>query len=254
MWIVSAVDPIENGLEEVPVEDTDEPDPGTEDGVISGIVQVEVYTYDSRGEIETLDWAEAYGDDFPFGSIFVAAYTLDEESGVITYLDEYVIRSPDPEGNRYELRVDPAAPDVRVYAVLDYWGDGILGSNEPIGVYPDVVPVTAGAETSGIDIDILAAYTDFTGGGGGGGPGGGGGGGGDRNTDDYIWLSGDGLITDPYAGGSCVAMIYDSAGSGPHYVDSFTPEQTEGGAEGSYGMWVWKNMGPVMLRGAWDAN
>ena len=252
-----ATDPSDNALEEVPVEDTDDTDTDAEAGTITGVVQVEVYGYDSRGEIQTMEWADAYGDSFPFGSIFVAAYTLDEESGRVTYVDEYVIRSPDPEGNRYELKVDPAvAKDVRVYAVLDYWGDGILSSNEPMGVWPDIVPVAAGEETPDIDIDILAAYTDFTGGGGGGpGVGGGGGGsGGDVDYSNYIWLSGDGLITDPYAGGSCVAMVYDEAGLGPYYADSFTPVQTEGGAEGAYGMWVAKNMGNVVLRGAWDAN
>ena len=250
-----AVDPSENPLEEEPVEETGEPDEGGT-GTISGIVQVEIYGLDSRGEIETLSWEETYGEDFPFGSIFVAAYTLDDETGQVTYVDEYVIRSPDPEGNAYELKVDPEkAKDVRVYAILDYWGDGILSSNEPIGVWPDIVPVTSGAETPDINIDILAAYTDFTGGGGGGpGHGGGGGGGGDWNTEDYIWLSGDGLITEPYAGGSCVAMVYDEAGLGPYYADSFTPEQTEGGAEGEYGMWVAKNSGNIVLRGAWDAN
>jgi hypothetical protein len=48
--------------------------------------------------------------------------------------------------------------------------------------------------------------------------------------------------------------VYDEAGLGPYYADSFTPVQTEGGAEGAYGMWVAKNMGNVVLRGAWDAN
>jgi hypothetical protein len=242
------VDPVDNGLEEVPVDDTDELATGDDDGVISGLVQVEIYGYDSRGEVQTLSWEETYGENFPFGSIFVAAYTMDEESGRITYLDEYVIRSPDIEGNRYELKVG-AVPgeEVRVYAILDYLGDGILSSNEPIGVWPDVVPVTAGEETPDVDIDILAAYTDFTGGGGGGG-------GGVWDSSNYVWISGDGLITVPYAGGSCLAMIYDTAGLGPYYADSFTPVQTEGGAEGAYGMWVPKNMGNVLLRGAWDAN
>lgn len=250
-----ATDPNDNGLEEVPVEDSGTTEEGAGAGTITGVVQVEIFGYDSRGEIETLSWEDTYGEDFPFGSIFVAAYTLDEETARVTYVDEYVIRSPDPEGNRYELKVDPEnAKDVRVYAVLDYWGDGILSSDEPIGVWPDIVPVTAGAETPDIDIDILAAFTDFTGGGGGGPGMGGGGGGGDVNYDDYIWLSGDGLITDPYAGGSCVAMVYDEADLGPYYADSFTPAQTEGGAEGEYGMWVAKNAGNIVLRGAWDAN
>ncbi len=255
----AGADPTEEALEQVPVgEDTDAP-AGT-DGIISGTVKVELYTTDTDGEMVWAEWEEVYPDgDFPFGAIFVAAYSLDEEAFSMNFLDQYVIRSPDATGNDYELQVDPeVAANVRVYAILDYWGDGILSSTEPVGIWPDTIPVLAGAEVTDVDIDIPAAYYDFGtgsgGGGGGNGVGGGGGGGSTWNVDDYVYISGDGLITESYAGGSCISLLYMEDGTGPYYADAFTPVMTEGGAEGEYGMYVPKNWGTGNLLGAWDAN
>ncbi|GDX82956.1 hypothetical protein LBMAG42_47670 [Deltaproteobacteria bacterium] len=253
-----ASDPDSGALEEIPVGDDTGQD-GTGDGVISGTVAVELYTYDALGELVWSDWEEAYPDgDFPFGSIFVAAYALDEEALSMNYLDQYVIRSPDPEGNSYEVQVDPEiAANVRLYAVLDYWGDGILSTNEPMGIWPDTVPVVAGAEVAGVDIDIPAPYYDFgtgSGGGGGGNGVGGGGGGGTWNVDDYVLISGQGLITESYAGGSCISLLYLTDGTGPYYADAFTPVKTDSGAEGDYAMYVPKNWGAGTMLGAWDSN
>ncbi len=246
-----------SGLEEIPV-DSGDSGTGEGDGTITGAVQVELYSYDDAGELVWEEWEPLYGDDFPFGSIFVAAYRLDEEAMSMSYLDQYVIRSPDPDGNTYELQVDPAeAEQVRVYALLDYWADGILASNEPMGIWPEVIDVESGLEVDDVDIDIPAPYYDFgTGGGGGGPPGGvgGGGGGGDWDPADYVTITGDGLITEPYAGGSAMALLYDSAGDGPYYADAFTPTKTDEGAEGEYEIWVPKNWGSGILLGAWDSN
>ncbi|MSQ03197.1 MAG: hypothetical protein EXR71_15120 [Myxococcales bacterium] len=244
------------GLEEIPA-DSGNTDNGIEDGIITGTVQVELYTYDAAGEMVWQEWEPVYGDDFPFGAIFVAAYKLDEESFSMAYLDQYVVRSPDPEGNTYELQVDPAdASSVRVFAVLDYWADGILATTEPMGIWPDVIDVVAGAEVTGVDVDIPVPYYEFGGGGGGGGGNGvgGGGGGGEWNRDDYVLISGAGLITESYAGGSCMALLYGSDGTGPYYADGFTPTRTDDGAEGTYAMWVAKNYGVGELLGAWDSN
>jgi hypothetical protein len=195
-----------------------------------------------------VDWAEAYGEDFPFGSIFVAAFTIDETTGAATFHDEYVIREPSPEGDTYSLTVDPDdAESVTVYAVLDYSNDGILASNEPTGVYPTSVVLLSGSEVSDVDIDILAAYYDFTGGGGGGGGGG-------YDPNDYITISGNGIISSPYGGGACVSMLYDSAGVGPYYASAFSPTETETGAEGEYALTVPKSWGSGQLIGAWDSN
>ena len=232
------------GLEEIPADSGDTGNDG-EDGVISGTIQVEVYKYDEMGDLVWQEWSSVYGDDFPFGSIFVSAYALDEETFTMTYVDQYVIRSPDPEGNSYELQVDPElAPQVRVYAVLDYWADGIIATYEPMGVWPDVVDVVPGAEVAGVDIDIPVSYYDFAT------PGGGGG----WNRDDYVLVSGEGLITESYAGGSCMALFYGNDGYGPYWVDGFTPTRVDDGAVGTYELYVAKNFGSGKLLGAWDAN
>jgi hypothetical protein len=255
-------DPDTGGLEEIPV-DSGDTGSGGEDGVISGVVTVSLFTYDDAGELEWSDWDTAYPDgDFPFGSIFVGAYKLNEDARSLNFLDQYVIRSPNPAGNRYELQVDPEiASDVRVYAILDYWGDGILATNEPVGVWPTTIPVSAGTEVSDVNVDIPAPYYNFdaAGGGGGGGGnevGGGGAGGAGGEFDPAYWmkLSGAGLITESYAGGSCVAMIYGTDNLGPYYADPFTPVKNDAGAEGSYSMWLPKNYGDVKLLGAWDSN
>ncbi len=245
------------GLEEIPG-DSGDPDDVSNLGEVSGQVQVEIYGTDENGDLYWIDWEEAYGDDFPFGSIFVAAYTVEAETEVMSFLDQYVIRSPDPEGNSYSMQVDPTVADtVRVYAVLDYWGDGILAPNEPMGIWPDEVAVTAGVEVTDIDITIPAPYYEFSsgGGGGGGGPDGiGGGGGGDGGESPYVTISGDALITKEYAGGSCVAILYDSSGAVPYYASSFTPTKTDEGAEGTYSLKVTPSFGTAKLMGAWDAN
>ncbi len=252
-----------NTSEEIPVDSGDTAD-GVDDGVISGIVTVSLFNYDNKGELEWTDWSAAYPDgDFPFGSIFVGAYRLDEEALSLNFLDQYVIRSPDQEGNKYELQVDPSiSGEVRVYAILDYWGDGILATTEPMGIWPDTIPVTSGVEVGDVNVDIPAPYYDFDGAAGGGGGagggnevgGGGGGAGGEFDPAYWIELSGAGLITESYAGGSCVALIYGADGSGPYYADSFTPVKNDSGAEGSYSMWLPKNYGTVKLLGAWDSN
>lgn len=243
------------GLEEIP-EDTNDGGDVSNLGEVSGAVQVELYTTDENGDLAWMDWADAYGDDFPFGSISVAAYTLDDETQLMTFHDQYVVRSPDPEGNSYSMQLDPAiAPTVRLYAILDYWGDGILAPNEPLGIWPDEVPVVAGMEVTDVDITIPAPYYEFSSGGGGNGPDGiGGGGGGDGGDSPYVTISGDALITKEYAGGSCAAILYDSAGAAPYYASSFTPTRTDGGAEGAYSLKVSPNFGAAKLMGAWDSN
>jgi hypothetical protein len=178
---------------------------------------------------------------------------------VSTFYDQYVVRSPDVEGNSYTLEVDPEVVDeVWVYAVLDYWGDGILSVDEPSGIYDDVVPIMANTVVDDVDIEILAPYYDFgdgSGSGGGDGPDGvGGGGGGDGSSSPYVTISGDALITEEYAGGSCVSLLYDSSGGGPYFAKSFTPSKTDTGAEGTYALKVSPDYGASMLIGAWDRN
>ena len=60
---------------------------------IAGNVSVELYIENDDGEREFLSAEEAYGSDFPFGAIWVGAYTSNE-SGVETYYGTDTISYP----------------------------------------------------------------------------------------------------------------------------------------------------------------
>jgi hypothetical protein len=214
-------------------------------GIVGGMVYVQLYREDASGDTELVSW-EDYGANFPFGSIFVAAYTVDETTGALTYHAQDVILAPSTEGDAYTLTL-PAATgsDMYVYATLDYMGDGVLGTWEPLGVYPDPVVVLADDTVSGVDITIQAQIFD----GGGGGPGDG-----DTGGVEAVTLSGTLDITEPYTGGGAKVLLYDSAGSGPYYVDSVTPTATADGAEAVWDFEVPANYGQNRLLGAWDSN
>jgi hypothetical protein len=226
------------GGDDTAVSDTGPVDHGI--GTLTGMVNVQLYVEGSDGETSALSW-EDYGGAFPFGSIFVAAYTLDETTGATTYLDTTVIPAPSPAGDAYSLAVDTDdASSVRVYAALDWWPDGVIGTSEPVGTWPDEVPLVEDTTVTGVDITIDAPYSPTGGDGGGGG--------------NAVTLSGDLTIDRAYTGGNAKVMLYDSTGAGPSYVTSFTPTTTSTGAEAAYTLWVQADYGQGRLLGAWDSN
>ena len=238
------------GISDTGIDDTDETgmddasdsaevDRGT--GDINGTVRVQLYSEDAEGEVIEVSWEE-FGAAYPFGAIFVAAYTQDETTGESTYHAEQVIGAPNTAGDAYSLAVDlDDAASVQVYAVLDWRADGVIGTAEPIGIYVDAVPVVEGSAVDGVDIVINAPLL----------PGGGGDGGGDGGGAS-VTISGDLAITEAYEGGSAKVMLYDSAGQGPSYVTSVTPTATDDGAEGSYSLGVGADYGAGRLIAAWD--
>lgn len=216
---------------------TDTADSGTtEPSTVTGAVTVQLTTTDEVGNTVLLDWKEMYGKTFPFGDIFVAAYVLDEESGRPNYLSTTVIDAPVPGPNPYSLEVETTG-EVYVYAALDYWGDGIIATNDPAGLYPDLVEVGPADPKLAVDITVLAPYYDFdtTGGGG---------------SADYVVIGGD-LAVGGYAGGLVATLLYDTNGTGPYYAAAATVSDKGGG---SYGLTVLKDFGPARLLGAWDSN
>ncbi len=209
-------------------------------GALNGTVTVQLYETDADGEAVELSW-EDYGADFPFGAIFVAAYTIDETTNETTYYAEQVISAPSTSGDAWSLSVDlDDAEEVHVYAALDWWPDGVIGTSEPIGIYADLVPLVEGGEVNDVDIVINAPCPCGWDGGscGGGGT--------------YVAISGDVTIDAAYGGGDAKVMLYDSASLGPSYVSSTTPTATSDGAEGSYTLYVGADYGEGRLIGAWD--
>ncbi|MES2639863.1 MAG: hypothetical protein V4850_10290 [Myxococcota bacterium] len=206
-------------------------------GAINGTVSVQLYVEGEEESIEEVTWADTYGDQFPFGAIFVAAYTVDETTNATTYFDEFVITAPSTTGDAYSLEIDPDDTEtVYIYAALDWWPDGVIGTTEPIGLYGDLVAVVDGGATNDVDIVINAPLLP-TGGGGGG---------------TYITLDGDVTIDQAYGGGDGKVMLYDTSGNGPSYVTPFTPTATADGATASFSLAVAADIGEQRLLGAWD--
>ncbi len=212
-------------------------------GELRGTVTVQLYTYDDDGELEYLSWEDAYDDTWRFGGIWVTAYE-DNGSGGEIYHGSDAILGPQTGPNEYEISVDlETARELRLYAQVDYWGDGILGSGEPMGIYPDAVLVQHGDSHDDLDISILAPYYDFDSGGG------------DGSAwcgMDPVSISGDVLITAGYAGGVAVAMLLDPNGNGPYHWDYTTPMTNGSGATGAYSFSSCASYGSMNLVGAHD--
>ncbi|MCB9742190.1 MAG: hypothetical protein H6741_18490 [Alphaproteobacteria bacterium] len=215
-------------------------------GTVTGTVTVVLYD-DSSGDIESVEYADVGYNSFPFGKIFIAAYTQaedDEGNTVRTYHGDTTIDSPTIGGDAYSMDVEVEGTDeVYVYAHLDWHQDRVLGSDEPSEHYPALVTIPDGGEISEINITILApVYCSER-----------------ANANcggscDTTTISGEVLISVSYAGGDVATFLQGTDGSGPSYVSWMTPTADAGGASGAYSMSVCENAGTRRLRGAWDSN
>ena len=231
-------------------EDTEDPMEPTQ-AVIEGVVRVQLYTEDDDGERTYVSWSDTYGGAYPFGSIFLTTYT-EGESGDIDYHGSTVVPSAKitpKNGNEYSITVNLTQKgSVNLYAAVDYWDDGIIGTDEPIGVYPDEVEIVMDEDLQGLDITILVPYYDFdadTGAGAGAGAGSG-------CTD--VSITGEIELTRDYSGGRAVAMLVDNAGNGPYDWGWSELKATDSGATGTYEIFTCEDYGSLQLRGAWDSN
>ncbi|MCK6502022.1 hypothetical protein L6R53_01225 [Myxococcota bacterium] len=221
-------------------------------GQVSGEVRVQLYTLrESDGEREAVAWEDTeFGETFPFGAIMVAA-TQDDGAGRLAYRGQDTIAAPTVAGDPYSVNVSlPEDGGVQLYATLDYHGDGILSTTEPIGTFPGQVMVTDGSAEGDKDIVILVNYDEaLAWWQGGGGPGGGTG-----TCDDPVTLSGTASITTSWAGGDVAVLLYDATGAGPYTWDRDEPVSTGGGAEAPFSLGVCGPLGEMNLLGAWDSN
>jgi len=219
-------------------DDDDDDDPDEIEGVVSGTVQVQLYTAGEDGEREEISWEEGTGGEYVYGKIFVAAY-YEGEQGELRHVGQTVIDEPTTGENPYEidLRGDTGAQDIYVYAVLDYYQDNIVGTNEPRGVYPRAIPFEDGTDFDEADITIL---TGLYGGGGGG-------------SCDSSGVSGDVDITVTWADGDVYSMLLSTSGEGPYHSSVDTPISNGGGASGDYSMSSCR-YGEMNLVGCWDSN
>ncbi|MCP4810083.1 MAG: hypothetical protein GY913_20270 [Proteobacteria bacterium] len=234
-----------NGLSEDSGEENNEDSGEVEvevDGTLTGNITVQLYTYDDDGELEYLSWEDAYSDTWMFGGIWVTAYS-EKEDGGNDYHGSQALLAPSTGPNAYAIDVGLEQPtEVRLYAQVDYWGDGILGSSEPLGIHPDSVLVQDGDTHGDLDITILVPYYDFENSTGGGGC-----------TETHT-MSGDVLLTNNYAGGDAVAMLLSTSGDGPYHYAYTTPVSNGSGATGDYEMASCDGYGSMNLVGAHDAD
>ncbi len=211
-------------------------------GIIGGTVTVQLYNTADDGVREELAWADsAYSSDgvvtWPFGEIFVGAYTTD--NGHTDYIGSTTIDAPSENGDGYEIdwSMPGGSGDVYVYAALDRNGDTVIGSGDPTGAYPLPLTLTDGDTITGIDITVLAAPL--------------GSGGGCAGT---VNVSGDVLITINTSGGNAAAMLVSTTGAGPYHTAVVSPSTSPSGATAAYSFDACANYGSMNLIGAWDRN
>lgn len=221
--------------------DTGEPVPVQ--ASISGTVTVNLYGTDSDGERVEQSWEDsAYYDSeagevaFPFGDIFIGAYALND-MGQEVYAGTLVIGEPTTtQPYTLDLELD-AESELYIYAAVDRHQDGVVGSDDPTGVYPAKVPVVDGDAITGIDITILSApYGE---------------GGSDCSR---VGISGDVEIKVQYGSGAVKVMLVDTAGNGPYHSTTASVSAVGGGAEGSYALSSCADYGDMAIVGAWDSN
>ena len=209
---------------------------GPYSAVLTGVVKVELYDIDADGERVEID--EATLSSFPFGKVWVTASNPEDGS-----IGSDTIKTPTLGGDTYSVDVElDEAGSVTLYAQLDRYVDGVLGSNDPIGTYPSSVTISASETLSSLNITI-DAYYDIDG------SDGGGGGGGCTSAA----ISGDALITRSYGGGDVAVMLMGTDGEGPWNVDWVNPTSSGSGASAAYSINSCLNS-EYDLIGAWDSD
>lgn len=209
------------------------------DSTISGEITVELFGEDENGDRYTIPWSESGFESWPFGPIFVATYELGSEGQPGRYAGTEVIRNPEMGTTSYTVPVKMREDkDVYIYAAIDLLGDGVVGTEDPRGVWPEAIPMTDGIDVPDIDMTILtqtASEVVCEGG----------------NT---IEITGDAHVTVDYWGGPIAAMLMDSDGNGPYHVGTALEVGAGYGATTSYTMEVCADYGEMQLVAAWDAN
>ena len=222
-------------------EDTDhEVEEETFSATLEGTVSVVLTKTGEDGTAEMVPWADSTcGDAYPFGWIFLTAYEDDDSLDGRRYLGEKVIKAPTTGENAFSFDIKKRTEGpVTVFAVVDYWGDRVIGTDDYSSSHPGDVAIVTNGVHSGVDISVFVpeCYS-------GGGPG-----------CPTTTVSGDITITNFYADGEAVAMLVDMNGNGPYHEQWTNPTATGGGAEAAYSITTCSNSGDMQLVAAWDSN
>ena len=127
--------------------------------------------------------------------------------------------------------------EVYIYAAIDVLGDGVIGSDDPRGVWPHAVSYTDGHIETDVDMTILAqAASDII------------------CEGESINITGDAYVTVDYWGGNISVMLMDSEGNGPLHVVKATEVNSGAGATTDYTLEVCADYGDSQLIACWDSN
>lgn len=216
--------------------DTADPPPVMVTAKINGAVRLEPM-WNIDGEPVPVDENELESAWYPYGAIFVAV----QDATTGAYVGDQTISFPDFHDNSFELTVEvEEGHPVRVFAALDDDGNGILSSNEPIGVWPAELAVEDGGTVEDVEISIVAAYppegttTDTTN---------------PDGTPCDLTISGDVTVGTDFEGRG-LAMVLEVYGHGPTTWSWFTVAD---GAS-TYSLTTCAHAGAKQLIGAIDTN
>jgi hypothetical protein len=215
-------------------------------GIVSGRIDIQLYQDTVEGDREMLLWDDAYpSGTFPFGKLYVGAFYYNEVN-LPVYVAYDIIENPQPTDNLYELDLQlvPGVSEVRIFAVLDYYQDNITGSDEPIGGYPQSIPVVSEMVVNDLDFSVLSPMYEPR-----------------PPCDTYpngdpksVTIDGIANVTRTYNGGDVAVFVLGAGGVGPVFSTSLTPDIDGDSAEGLYSLEVCEDIGYVSLRGCWDQN
>jgi|GEM_PF-1695473 len=229
--------------------DTDDTDDGVPTGppdedweveaTITGSVTVELFGEDESGERYTIPWDSSGYDAWPFGSIFLAAYEIGDDGQAGRYAGTKVLLRPEMGSTEYEMSVRlHEDKDVYVYAAIDLLGDGVIGTDDPRGVWPQSIYLDDGHVETDVDMTVLAQAVDEV----------------VCDGGETVEINGAAYVTMDYWGGPIAVMLMDSDGNGPYHVAEALDVGAGEGATTSYTLEVCPNYGEMQLIAAWDAN
>lgn len=209
------------------------------EGKVTGSITVELFGEDENGERYSIPWEESGYDEWPFGPIFVAAYEVGDDGQAGRYAGTEVIFRPEMGTTTYELPVRlHDAKDVYVYAAIDVLGDGVIGTEDPRGVWPRAIAMSDGHTEADVDMTVLTQAADEV----------------ICEGGETIEIDGAAYITMDYWGGPIAVMLMDSDGNGPYHVAEALEVGAGEGATTSYTLEVCPDYGEMQLVAAWDAN
>lgn len=216
--------PTDTGGDDSPAPtDTDSGTTPTRDLSVTGIVTVVPFTVDGTGGVTEVD----LGGGWPYGALWVSAFTADPQSGAPVFLAQAAVLDPTADPSPFTLELAGAGP-IWIQAVLDLDADGVIGVGEPsavrvLGADETDVALFVSAPAAGPPAPLVAP----------------------------ILLSGDATV-DATVGPDCAVMLFSANGYGPYFVGYFPAPDV--GRDIPWTLQALANQGEMHLSGACDAN